>query len=149
MRSLPSLTSTPLSILSAPSEVLHGKFKEAFRAHIKDTYEDELADVGVRILDSFQYELLQTSNLGYPLEPMLDIRKEEEDHSDEAYFFDLVYSLRLAHQSSGEIRIAHLAVCFDIIASLADLRDVNLMWHMEQKIAYNSTRGAKHGGKLF
>jgi NTP pyrophosphatase (non-canonical NTP hydrolase) len=118
---------------------------KCFVEHIKDTLEDELADVVIRICD-----FLGTRHI----EPLV---LEEASTSDD--WANIWGKDSINEQCYGLARIiiridkytsaddifcllgASLAWCFDF----ADFHKIDLEWHIEHKMAYNESRPNKHG----
>ena len=120
-------------------------FAEWFESNVKDTLEDELADVVIRICD-----FLGTRHI----EPLI---LEETSTSDD--WANLWGKDSINEQCYGLTKIithidedtstddisrllgASLAWCFDF----ADFHKFDLLWHVEQKMRYNETRSIRHG----
>lgn len=120
-------------------------FAPTFEHFVKDTLEDELADVVIRICD-----FLGTRHI----EPLI---LEETSTSDD--WANLWGKDSINEQCYGLTKIithidedtsaddisrllgASLAWCFDF----ADFHKFDLLWHVEQKMRYNETRSIRHG----
>lgn len=113
-------------------------FRSTFEDWIKDTVEDELADAVIRILD-----LAGANNINmnvrddiYPMFP-----QHKSSLTEDIYLIvkELVgnYPLEVT-----------LNMCRMMICKLAYSKSIDLSWHIEQKMLYNSTRDYKHG-KLY
>ena len=120
-------------------------FAEWFESNVKDTLEDELADVVIRICD-----FLGTRHI----EPLI---LEETSTSDD--WAKLWGKDSINEQCYGLTKIitridedtttddisrllgASLTWCFDF----ADFHKFDLLWHVEQKMRYNETRSIRHG----
>lgn len=116
-----------------------------FEKYAKDTLEDELADVVIRICD-----FLGTRHI----EPLI---LEETSTSDD--WANLWGKDSINEQCYGLTKIitridedtsiddisrllgASLTWCFDF----ADFHKFDLLWHVEQKMRYNETRSIRHG----
>ena len=97
----------------------------AFETHVKDTVEDELADVAIRILDycaGYGTEIKQT-----PYTQLLF-----ENFGENL----LVITRKLLNNPVDAL---------NILIDFCDYLQVDLLKHMEWKIRYNSTRSYKHG----
>ena len=120
-------------------------FAEWFESNVKDTLEDELADVVIRICD-----FLGTRHI----EPL--ILEETSTSDDWAYLWgknsinEQCYGLtkiitRIDEDTSTDdisrLLGASLTWCFDF----ADFHKFDLLWHVEQKMRYNETRSIRHG----
>ena len=120
-------------------------FAPTFECFVKDTLEDELADVVIRICD-----FLGTRHI----EPLI---LEETSTSDD--WANLWGKDSINEQCYGLTKIithidedtstddisrllgASLTWCFDF----ADFHKFDLLWHVEQKMRYNETRSIRHG----
>ena len=111
----------------------------AFRDHIKDTVEDEIADACLRICDL-------AAEMGITLEH----RKASETKSirytsalltSNAYTAccNLLYPTHNYTQRLNDV----LAICEYLAVSMG----MDLLWHLKAKMQYNASRPAKHGKK--
>ena len=120
-------------------------FAEWFESNVKDTLEDELADVVIRICD-----FLGTRHI----EPLiLEETSTSEDWAnlwgkdsinEQCYGLTKIITRIDEDTSTDDIsRLlgASLAWCFDF----ADFHKFDLLWHVEQKMRYNETRSIRHG----
>lgn len=113
-------------------------WKEAFEAYLKNTVEDELADAVIRLLDLAGYrkfDLNDTMVLCYCVD-------EEKTFTENCYL--IVQNLSDARHSVEE----NINYSMRQILKLASFYDIDLLWHIEQKMKYNEFRGYKHG-KLY
>lgn len=95
-------------------------FSQVFVRFIKDTYEDELADVVLRIWDYMEY----TGSIG--VGEAIDMK---ENIGENLYYIT-------EHVVMGRFHTA-----LDILYSLSP----NMDWHIKMKMSYNATRPHKHG----
>ena len=96
-------------------------FKDDFLTFVKDTYEDELADVVLRIWDYMEYK-------GYnQIQPQP--AKICENIGEALYHVTL------------SIVEANFNLALDLLYGLSP----NMDWHIRMKMAYNKTRPHKHG----
>lgn len=107
-----------------------GKEKDLFDALVKDTYQDELADIVIRSLDYLEHkgdsQYIHDFNIS-------DL--EITDYSISAICSDL-------SRSALDFNIGDLIIGVNY---LSDLLNVDLLWHIEAKMAYNATREKLHG----
>lgn len=120
-------------------------FAEWFESNVKDTLEDELADVVIRICD-----FLGTRHI----EPLVLEETSTSDDWAKLWGKDSIneqcYGLtkiitRIDEDTSTDdisrLLGASLTWCFDF----ADFHKFDLLWHVEQKMRYNETRSIRHG----
>lgn len=110
------------SYTSIPSEVF------AFRQHIKDTFEDELADIVIRIAD-------YVGHMGGVIDPTLKSEQTPQNVGE------ALYHVSRAVVSDQLLLSWAITRCFE----LAAMHNIDLWRHIELKLAYNLTRGHKHG----
>lgn len=114
-------------------------FKENFERQIKGTVEEELADACVRLLDLAGLR-------GYDLDSFDYEGSDTEDYSDmsftEAMFRICVYVTDNFYRDEPFILLNEIfAFCRD--------RNIDIFWHIEQKIKFNELRPYKHGGRTY
>lgn len=113
-------------------------FIERFREKIKDRFEDELADITIRLLDFVGYKQLD-----------LDLEFEIENAPNR----DILTTLINMDNALGNyyycdsIRGEQLLFIILTIRALADSLGIHLAHHIRLKLAYNKTRGKRHGNK--
>lgn len=120
-------------------------FAEWFESNVKDTLEDELADVVIRICD-----FLGTRHI----EPLILEKTSTSDDwanlwckdsiNEQCYGLTKIITHIDEDTSADDIsRLlgASLTWCFDF----ADFHKFDLLWHVEQKMRYNETRSIRHG----
>ena len=109
-------------------------FKETFEVQIKNTLEDELADVVIRCLD-----LAGANGIEMPYGAPLSITNQGKTFTEKIWF--IVQSLvdeRASLTAKLHTTIVH---CWQ----LAKEYNFDLVWHIKKKMAYNSLRSPKHG----
>ncbi len=113
-------------------------FKGYFEMYVKDTVEDELADAVIRILDLAGAHNINMNVSDDPF-PMFPEGKSLLTEDIYLVVKELVgnYTLEVT-----------LNMCRMMISKLAYFNGIDLSWHIEQKMLYNSTRDYKHG-KLY
>ncbi len=116
-----------------------GEFMYAFKQDIKDSVEDELADACIRMLDLAGLR-------GYDLDSFDYEGSDTEDYSDmtftESMFRICVYVTDNLYRDEPFILLNEIfAFCRD--------RNIDIFWHIEQKIKYNELRPYKHGDKSY
>ena len=116
-----------------------GEFMYAFKQDIKDSVEDELADACIRMLDLAGLR-------GYDLDSFDYEGSDTEDYSDmtftESMFRICVYVTDNFYRDEPFILLNEIfAFCRD--------RNIDIFWHIKQKIKYNELRPYKHGDKSY
>lgn len=122
--------STPLDIYLQDYAEEIGKEKDVFEALVKNTYQDELADIVIRSLDYLQYK--------NQVENLFDITFIGQKVTD--YFISAACWEMTINASDSKIENSILAVMY-----IAKLLNVDLLWHIKAKMAYNATREKLHG----
>ncbi len=110
-------------------------FEEFFEDFVKDSLEDEMADVAIRLLDlagKCAIEIDESCVTAWPF----------EEYSFTESACQLCYCLTGYAEFHSKI---NYAIAF--IREWAKHLDIDLEWHIEQKMRYNETRPVKHGKK--
>lgn len=109
-------------------------FKENFEVYIKNTLEDELADVVIRCLD-----LAGANGINIPNGIPPAVSNPGMTFTEKIWFAVRI----LADGRASLIVKLHTTIgqCFN----LAREHNIDLLWHIKKKMAYNSLRSAKHG----
>ena len=121
--------------------------KDAFETFIKDSVEDELADVVIRCLD-----LAGLLNLDMELDFCKDwdtyrgIRKEEyfKDKPLTIFAYDLIVEMRLSYRDVNRWILIYV---IELIDAYCKYHGIDLEWHVKEKVKYNRGREYKHGKK--
>lgn len=119
-----------LSIVNSRTTISDDKWKEAFETYIKNSVEDELTDAVIRLLDMAGLRNISIE----PFNVKIDTKKSIPEHCYEIASIITKYPLEEAINSS-----------LGYLFSLADHLEINLPWHIEQKMKYNQLREQKHG----
>lgn len=118
-------------------------FKEDFEAYIKDTVEDELTDAVIRLLDLAGLRCIS-------IEPINeDIIEDMEESCKDETFTESIYSISTLPARYEGVYDIHVTLNSMITAifGLAKHLDIDLFWHIEQKMKYNELREKMHGKK--
>lgn len=124
------------------------RFQEDFEAYIKDSVEDELSDVCIRMLDLAG--LLGVSFLGvkFPLK----IRDEIYKYKSQKTFTEWCYDLTRFIANYNPWHITTLDFFVNILQEvfiMSKIKGFDLLWHIEMKMKYNRTRPRMHGNNKF
>jgi len=117
------------------------RFKKEFNAFIKDTVEDELADTAIRLLDLAGLRGIEIQRIQTMEEAYVSLFKSMP-------FPECIYDIVLNITKYGSSSIHCINISLASIFALAESRDIDLLWHIEQKMKYNQTRERLHG-KLY
>jgi NTP pyrophosphatase (non-canonical NTP hydrolase) len=116
--------------------------KHLFEMHIKDTVEDELADAVIRILDFVGVKGYDIPENYITEEQIKDEAAEVKEWMLNKSFADVVFTSCLVNiESAKDIPEALMYAIFVV----AELYDIDLMWHIKEKMMYNETREMLHG----
>ena len=113
-------------------------FKHCYDVLMKNTVEDELADTLIRILSYLGYTKTDVDTdyiQGNPVNMVKDFMVGKS-------FAEQVYTIVFSITREGDL----MCVITRLIA-LAIIHDIDLLWHVEQKMNYNELRPYKHGKK--
>ena len=122
------------------------RFKKEFSAFVKDTVEDELADAVIRLLDLAG---LRGISLDLVNKDMSDSVDDMAEFCKDETFTESVYAISTLPARYKDIYDFTVAVN-DMILTIfgfAKHLDIDLLWHIEQKMKYNELRPIKHGKK--
>ena len=117
-------------------------FKENFDRQIKNTVEDELADVVIRCLDLAG---LRKSDLEEEVEALMEMAESIKEGRG---FIDLCYALSgisTCDDSTEQKTIAIIAV----VLKYCELIGIDIDFFIRIKMNYNRLRGYHHGGKRY
>jgi NTP pyrophosphatase (non-canonical NTP hydrolase) len=122
------------------------RYRNAFEKHIKDTVGDELADSVIRLLDLAGLRGISLELANGDIDDCIeDIAEACKDET----FTESIYSISTLPVRYDGIFDFPTAVN-DMILSifgLAKYLDIDLLWHIEQKMKYNELREKMHGKK--
>ena len=122
------------------------RYRNAFEKHIKDTVGDELADSVIRLLDLAGLRGISLELANGDIDDCIeDIAEACKDET----FTESIYSISTLPVRYDGIFDFPTAVN-DMILSIFGLAkhlEINLLWHIEQKMKYNELREKMHGKK--
>ena len=124
-------------------------FKDSFEAHIKDSVEDEIADIVIRLLDFAGMKGYTLSISGLCILPSIVVIREFEKNGLPGTLIQLIGPLDSSlNQHNTEktigIIIGILNDCFD---EMTGGSDCDLWWFVKQKMRYNYLRPKLNGKK--
>lgn len=127
-------------------ETRQRRFKEDFEAYIKGSVEEELADACIRLLDLAG---LRNVDLGEVDVDELKCSEEFFDWTFTESIFSIVCDITDLDFFDKYPFDAYLRASIRLIMGFAVKRNIDIFWHIEQKIKYNELRTYKHGGKTY
>ena len=119
------------------------RFKCSFERHVKDTVPDELTDAVIRLLDLAGLREIDIDD--FPEEAIYGAFKScvGETFTESIYAIStLPIRYFYKYDYSFESQIVHMLLS---IFGLAKHMNIDLLWHIEQKMRYNELRENKHG----
>ena len=114
-------------------------FKENFERQIKGTVEEELSDACIRLLDLAGLK-------GYDLDSFDYEGSDTEDYSDMS-FTESMFRICI-YVTDNFYRDEPFILLNEIFAFCRD-RNIDIFWHIKQKMKYNELRPYKHGDKSY
>lgn len=117
---------------------------DVFERHIKNTFEDELADIVIRTLDfcaafgvDVEHAYKRTCAFHY-------------DNIGEMllYCTEAITTYKKSSSTYGTMQSIYIAKPIKVVEKIAKFHDINLEKHIALKMRYNETRPYKHG-KLY
>ena len=116
-------------------------FKDFFRMHVKDSFEDEIADVVIRLLD-------YCASIGEEISEgkISDLAPKEVPENIGEALFEMVGTLRWIYLASDPItRSDEIHGFLSMMLAFCEKNGIDLCRHMELKTNYNKTRERLHG----
>lgn len=118
-----------------------GHWMFCFETFIKDSVEDELADSFIRLLDFAGWLELDLNENAYS-------QKDFELGTGELGY-DKNITLQLYYTVKAIMDAKDVVFALFTLLAIAKVNDIDLLWHIEQKMKYNEMRPYKHGGKKY
>lgn len=115
------------------------EFMYAFKHDIKDSVEDELADACIRLLDLAGLR-------GYDLDSFDYEGSDTEDYSDMTFMESM---FRICVYVTDNFYRDELYILLNEIFAFCRDRNIDIFWHIKQKMKYNELRPYKHGDKNY
>ena len=122
------------------------RFKSSFEKNVKDSLPDELADAVIRLFDlagmrNISLEIA-TKEIGDCIDDMAESCKDET-------FTESIYAISTLPVRYDGLYDFHITIN-DMVLSIFGLAkhlEIDLLWHIEQKMKYNQLREKMHGKK--
>ena len=123
-----------------------GEYMYGYQKGIKDTVEDELADACIRLLDLAG---LRKADLGETNEDELRCSEGFFDWTFTESIFSIVCDITNLVFFDKYPFDAYLRASIRLIMGFAVKRNIDIFWHIEQKMKYNELRPYKHGSRTY
>jgi len=126
-------------------------YGQRFRDYVKDSVEDELADVVIRLCDYCGKRGLMPA---MPESGVLEMPDEFNDIFGQMSICEQCFSLSsfvvdMAKYADKKTKEHDLGMILSFCFEFARFHGIDLEWHIEQKMKYNEMRPYKHGGKKY
>lgn len=125
--------------IDRPITDLEGHWKFCYETFIKDTMEDELADAVIRLLSFAGCQNYEIDKSLFSKESFDDFVDKFKDQKMTTLLFCIIVGL-----SDDNISLSDTIY---FIISVAYMLNIDIFWHIEQKMKYNEMRPYKHGKK--
>ena len=118
-------------------------FLDEFVLNVKDSKEDELADTMIRLLDYAGFLKVDFLDERFNLKP----NKKDKLGIYGDFIEDLNNLIEMISFSLDNPVPTNIAYCYLILLEFADVHNIDLLTHINLKLAYNATRSKMHGKK--
>ena len=115
------------------------EFMYAFKHDIKDSVEDELADACIRLLDLAGLRGCDLDRFDYE-------GSDTEGYSDMSFTESM---FRICVYVTDNFYRDELFILLNEIFAFCRDRNIDIFWHIKQKMKYNELRPFMHGGKAY
>ena len=116
-----------------------------FEMHIKDTVEDELADVVIRALDYIGLKGMSIKDGYISEEKMREVVKSTFKHKDWEYLKTFAERVYVACMMNIHCVVYMPETLLWQVFAIAELYGIDLMWFVREKMEYNTKRVHLHG----
>lgn len=113
------------------------RFKEDFEAYIRNSVENELADVVIRCLDLAGLRKVEL--------PPIRVGHSNIRMDFTAFCFNTIHVVAMTKVPLGE----RLENIIERMFVYCEFKNIDIEWFIRQKMNYNRLRGYKHGGKKY
>ncbi len=113
-------------------------FKHCYDVLMKDTVEDELADSFIRMLSFYGHANVYLDVAFFEKQPLEMMVGFMDNKSFAEQIYTIVHSI---------VSVEDYMCAITRLLALAIIHDIDLLWHVEQKMNYNELRPYKHGKK--
>lgn len=114
-------------------------WKYIYELFIKDSVQDELADVVIRLLDLAGMRKIDLEDFDYE-------GSDTEDYDDMSFTESM---FRISVYLTDGFYKRELPIILNEIFAFCKERGIDIAWYIEQKMKYNELRDYKHGGKQY
>jgi len=113
-------------------------FDRHFNEYIKDSVGDELADAAIRLFDLAGLRGIEIQRIQTMEEAYVSLFKSMP-------FPECIYDIVLNITKHERTIHSCINISLASIFALAESRDIDLLWHINEKMKYNELRPNKHG----
>lgn len=124
--------------IDCSSPVSNEYWMSCYEVYIKDKVEDEIADTFIRMLSFLGHANVEVDTDFLGNEPVNLAKEFMTGKSFAEQVYTIVFSIVLDDD---------LNCAITRLITLAIIHDIDLLWHVEQKMKYNELRPYKHGKK--
>ena len=104
----------------------------AYKYHIKNSVEDELADVIIRLLDFAGLK-------------GIDVETFDVDMANRYFPEECFYICKILSDAYGELRPMAVSYIISEMMAYCASKGIDIIWFIQKKMEYNKTRPYKHG----
>lgn len=122
---------------------LNYDFIDLFECCIKGSVEEELADACIRLLDLSGLRNIDLSSVSFPISNS----KEHIESRKKLTFTEWCYDVSqvIARYKNCSYPLGYLIIgILQEICCMAEIMNIDILWHIEQKMMYNEDRPYKH-----
>ena len=122
------------------------RFKSSFEKNVKDSLPDELADAVIRLFDLAG---MRNISLEIATKDIVDCIDDMAESCKDETFTESIYAISTLPMRYDGLYDFHITINDMVISifGLAKHLEIDLLWHIEQKMKYNQLREKMHGKK--